>query len=41
MSLAIGQEIADLTFQTPDGTAVRLHGFRGRPLLVVFLRHLA
>lgn len=32
---------ADLTFVGPDGAAVRLRDFAGRPLLLLFLRHLA
>lgn len=31
----------DLTFERPDGGTVRLGDFLGRPLLLVFLRHLA
>jgi hypothetical protein len=30
----------DLSFLRPDGSEVRLSAFRGRPLLVIFLRHL-
>lgn len=41
MALALGTTMADFTFPKPDGTAVQLRDFRGKPLLVVFLRHLA
>jgi peroxiredoxin len=41
MPLALGTTMADFTFQKPDGADVQLREFRGRPLLVVFLRHLA
>jgi hypothetical protein len=30
-----------LTFLRPDGTPVRLAEFAGRPLVLIFLRHLA
>jgi len=32
---------ADLVFQQADGSAVALAAFAGRPLVVIFLRHLA
>jgi peroxiredoxin len=41
MPLHLRQPVADFTFQRPDGSEARLSDFRGRPLLVVFLRHLA
>jgi hypothetical protein len=31
----------ELTFWHPDGTPVVLAAFAGRPLVVIFLRHLA
>lgn len=36
-----GDRAPDLTFTNTDGTPRRLADFRGRPLLLVFLRHLA
>jgi hypothetical protein len=36
-----GAVVDDFMFLRPDGTAVTLSGFRGRPLLLIFLRHLA
>lgn len=36
-----GDLVGDLTFLRPDGTTALLSSFRGRPLLLVFLRHLA
>jgi hypothetical protein len=33
--------LADLTLLRPDGTPFTLKEFAGRPLLLVFLRHLA
>jgi peroxiredoxin len=41
MTLRIGDRVDDLTFLQPDGSAVTLAAFAGRPLLLVFLRHLA
>jgi hypothetical protein len=31
---------AELTFLDPAGSEVKLSSFRGRPLLLIFLRHL-
>jgi hypothetical protein len=36
-----GDRVSDLTFVQPDGQSVTLATFTGRPLLVIFLRHLA
>ena len=41
MPLAIGEAVGDFVFRTPTGDEVRLSSFRGRPILLVFLRHLA
>jgi hypothetical protein len=41
MSLQPGEVVADCTFQRLDGTAARLSEFADRPLVLVFLRHLA
>jgi len=40
MTLRAGDPVGDLTFLRPDGSAVALSSFRGRPLLLIFLRHL-
>jgi hypothetical protein len=40
MAVAIGDAIADLTFQRPEGTPLRLSEFAGKPLMLIFLRHL-
>jgi peroxiredoxin len=36
-----GDLVGDLTFLRSDGSTVSLSSFRGRPLLLVFLRHMA
>ncbi len=41
MNLSLGTTMGDFVFQKPDETDLRLSDFRGKPLLVVFLRHLA
>lgn len=41
MAVAIGERVEDVTFVQPDGRPVPLASFLGRPLLLVFLRHLA
>ena len=41
MAAQAGDAVGDFTFLRPDGTAVALSAFRGRPLLLIFLRHLA
>jgi hypothetical protein len=40
MTLPHGAKVPDLVFVRPDGTPVRLATFAGRPLVLVFLRHL-
>ena len=37
----IGETIDDFEFQKPDGTRVRPREYLGRPLVMIFLRHLA
>jgi hypothetical protein len=37
----MGDRVSPLTFVRPDGGTFALTDFAGRPLLVVFLRHLA
>jgi hypothetical protein len=37
----VGDRVENLTLRRPDGRALALAAFAGRPLLVVFLRHLA
>jgi peroxiredoxin len=41
VALRTGDRTEDLTFVQPDGSSIRLAAFAGRPLLLVFLRHLA
>jgi hypothetical protein len=41
MSVHFHKTVADFSFLKPDGATVRLSEVPGRPLLVVFLRHLA
>jgi hypothetical protein len=41
MAVQPGEAVGDFTFLRPDGTPVLLSAFRGRPLLLIFLRHLA
>jgi hypothetical protein len=41
MALAVHEVVPELTFLDPDGGPVTLSSFRGRPLLLVFLRHVA
>lgn len=36
-----GDRAPDFSVQLPDGGTVCLPDFRGRPLLLIFLRHLA
>jgi hypothetical protein len=33
--------VGDLVLQKPDGSDVRLRDYLGRPLVLIFLRHLA
>ena len=41
MPLALGEPVGDFTFLNPDGTPIELRSFLGKPLLLIFLRHLA
>jgi peroxiredoxin len=41
MALQVGDRAPELAFLGPDGSEVSLDAFRGRPLLLIFLRHLA
>jgi hypothetical protein len=45
MALRVGDPVGDFTFLRADGTPLRLSDVRqqpaGRPLLLIFLRHLA
>lgn len=40
-TLTAGQPAPDFTTTLADGTTRRLADYRGRPLLLIFLRHLA
>ena len=40
LTLKMGDRVSDLTFVQPDGKALTLAPFAGRPLLLIFLRHL-
>jgi hypothetical protein len=35
-----GQQAPDLAFVRPDGTSLSLSAYAGRPLVLIFLRHL-
>jgi hypothetical protein len=41
MTFQLGDRIEELTLLRPDGSAIRLSEISGRPLLLIFLRHLA
>lgn len=41
LKLQTGARVSGLAFVRPDGTPLTLEAFAGRPLLLVFLRHLA
>jgi hypothetical protein len=41
MTLRMGDAVPDLALVRPDGKVVPLAALAGRPLLLVFLRHLA
>lgn len=41
MPLEPGDTVGDLSFLQADGSPVSLASCRGRPLLLIFLRHLA
>jgi peroxiredoxin len=40
MALDLGDSPADFPFLRPDGAAITLSAFLGRPLVLIFLRHL-
>jgi hypothetical protein len=40
MSLRVGEHPGDLYFIRPDGSPVSISAFLGRPLVLIFLRHL-
>jgi len=41
MTYRIGDPVDDFIFQRPDGSELRLRSFQGKPLVLIFLRHLA
>ena len=41
MAIQIGEPVGDFTFLQADGTPIELRSFVGKPLLLIFLRHLA
>jgi hypothetical protein len=41
MTVKPGDRVGDVTLLRPDGTPVTLAALLGRPLLLMFLRHLA
>ena len=41
MPINIGDTAGDLVFLRPDSSELHLSEFRGRPVLLIFLRHLA
>jgi peroxiredoxin len=41
MAMAPGEPVGDFTFLQADGKPIELQAFVGKPLLLVFLRHLA
>jgi peroxiredoxin len=41
LALEVGDTVPDFTFLRPDGSPLRLAEVPGRPLLLIFLRHLA
>ena len=41
MPVAVGDAVDDFTFVKADGTPFELRTFRGKPVLLIFLRHLA
>jgi peroxiredoxin len=40
VTLKMGDRVSDFTFVQRDGKALTLATFAGRPLLLIFLRHL-
>ena len=41
MPYAVGDVVGDFTFRTAEGADVALRDHLGKPLLLIFLRHLA
>lgn len=41
MAISVGDPVGDFTFLNADGTPIELRAFTGKPLLLIFLRHLA
>jgi len=41
MPVTVGQIIPELTFLNADGSTLKLRSLLGKPVLLVFLRHLA
>jgi hypothetical protein len=41
MAINIGEPVGEFTFLQPDGSSMELRAFLGKPLLLIFLRHLA
>jgi peroxiredoxin len=41
MTIQIGDPITELTVLQPDRTSINLSAYLGKPLLIIFLRHLA
>ena len=41
MPIKTGDAVGDLVFLRPDGSELHLSEFRGRPVVLIFLRHLA
>lgn len=41
MALKLGDPAPDCTFYRSDGSTARLSDFQGKPLVLIFLRHLA
>ena len=41
MPIPLGALVPDLAFLRPDGGEAKLSAFRGKPLVLIFVRHLA
>ena len=41
MPIPLGTLVPDLVFLRPDGGELKLSSFRGKPLVLIFVRHLA
>lgn len=41
MAYRIGDRVEDFTFLLPDGAPLSMRSFEGKPLVLIFLRHLA